>query len=273
MRLRLLRLLVRASSGRSLALLLCTTTVSAFAQSPFNGTWRPDPQRPDPGRPSDVFQLKDGEYECHSCSPPYRVKADGLAHPISGNRRFDSLSVRVVDDRTIAKTATRNGTIVIESRAEVSADGQTLTERQKMSDVGPHPVDFTSQSSRVAPVPAGAHRISGSWHLVEADLTNHDEDTDYVVADGFLSMSDRMGRSFKAKLDGTDAAYVGDSEFTTVSVRQIDSRTIEETDKKDGKPVKVARWSVDADGKTMHVQFDDLRGHVQHQDGHKVTTP
>jgi hypothetical protein len=32
----------------------------------------------------------------------------------------------------------------------------------------------------------------------------------------------------------------------------------------------VERWSVDADGKTMHARFDDTQGHVQEQDGHKV---
>jgi hypothetical protein len=242
----------------------------AIARSPFDGTWRPDPQRPDPGRPDDVLQLSNGEYACRSCKPPYRVEADGIGHPISANPRFDSLSVRVVDNRRIARIATRNNAKVVESTAEVSPDGQTLTERQTLFDAAPHPVDFTSHSHRVAPGPPGSHQISGSWHLIEADLTNHDEDTDFLVSGGFLTMSDRMGRSFKAKLDGTEAPYQGDPQFSSVSVKQVDARTIEETDMKAGKPVKIARWSVDADGKTMHVQFDDTHGHVQHQSGHRI---
>jgi hypothetical protein len=60
-----------------------------MARSPFDGTWRPDPQRPDPGRPADIIQLSNGEYQCQSCKPPYHVKADGIEHPISGNPRFD----------------------------------------------------------------------------------------------------------------------------------------------------------------------------------------
>lgn len=247
-----------------------TMTRLAMAQSPFVGTWRPDPQRPNPGRPSDLIRLSDDEYECQSCKPPYRVKADGIGHPISGNPRFDSLAVQVVDDRTVTRVAKRHGTTVIESRVEVSADGQTLTERQILSGVGPRPVDLTIRSSRTAPGPAGSHRVSGSWHVVEADLTNHDEDTDFLVSDGFLSMSDRLGRSFTAKLDGTEAPYDGDPEFTSVSVRQIDAHMIEETDKNAGKTVKITRWNVDPDGKTIHVQFDDGHGHVQHQNGHKI---
>jgi hypothetical protein len=249
---------------------LLTIVSPTMARSPFDGTWRPDPQRPDPSRAADIIQLSNGEYQCQSCKPPYHVKADGIEHPISGNPRFDSLSIQLVDDRHIVKIAKRNGMTVVESRAEVSADGQTMTERQILADAGPRPVDFTSHSTRIAPGPAGSERISGSWRLVEADLTNHDEDTDYLVSDGFLTMSDRMGRSFKAKLDGTDAPYHGDSQFTSVSVKQIDARTIEETDKSEGKVAKITRWTVDPDGKTIHVRFDDTHGHVQEQDGHKI---
>ncbi len=256
--------------GPAIAISTFMVASTAMAQSPFNGTWRPDPQRPAAGRPSDDVQLSNKEYECQSCKPPYRVRADGVDHPIGGNPRFDSLSVQVVDERTITKIFKKNGATVVESRSEVSADGQTLTERQILSGTGPRPVDFTSHSSRAAPAPAGAHRISGSWRLIEADLTNHDEDTDYLVSGGFLSMSDRMGRSFRAKLDGTDAPYHGDAEVTSVSVKQIDARTIEETDRNAGKTVKITRWTVDPDGTTMHVQFDDTHGHVQHQDGHKI---
>ena len=43
-----------------------------------------------------------------------------------------------------------------------------------------------------------------------------------------------------------------------------------ESDKKGGKVVKISRWSVGPDGKTMHVRFDDTQGHVQEQTGHKV---
>jgi len=242
----------------------------AQAQSPFDGTWRPDPQRPDPGRTPDVYQLINGDYDCRSCMPPYKVKADGMDHSVRGNPRFDTLRVTVVDDRTITKIAKKGGNTVVESRAEVSADGRTLTERQILSDAGPRKVDFTSHSSREAAGAKGAHRISGSWHLIEADLTHHDEDTVYHVADGKLAMSDHMGRSFTAKLDGTDAPYQGDPEFDTVSVKQLDERTLEETDKNAGKVVKITRWAVDPDGQTIHVRFDDGHGHVQQQTGHKL---
>ena len=251
-------------SGLMLAASACA------AQSPFDGTWRPDPQKPGADQKPDVIALLDGAYECKTCSPPYKVKADGADHSVSGNPRFDTIRVTAVDDRTITKTAQKAGRTVVESTAKVSSDGRTLSERQLLSDVGPRPIDFTSTSARVAAGPQGAHVVSGTWQLIEADLTNHDEDTTFKIANDVLFMHDRMGRSFAAKLDGTDAPYQGDPEFTSVSVKMLDARTIEESDKHAGRVVKIDRWSLDPDGKTIHARFDDTQGHVMTQDGHRV---
>jgi hypothetical protein len=145
-----------------------------------------------------------------------------------------------------------------------------MTERQIVTGMGPRPLDFTTQLSRVPGGVQGSDKISGTWQLIETDLTNHDEDTTYKVTGDTLTMSDRMGRSFTAKLDGTDAPYKGTPEFTSVSLKLIDSHTLEETDKKDGQAVLVMRWTIDPDGRTMHARFDDTHGHIMQQTGHKV---
>lgn len=64
--------------------------------------------------------------------------------------------------------------------------------------------------------------------------------------------------------------YSGDPEFTNVPVKQIDSRTILESNINAGYVVKIATWFVSPDGKTMHVRFDDTKGHIQEQDPRKV---
>jgi hypothetical protein len=91
-----------------------------------------------------------------------------------------------------------------------------------------------------------------------------------LVSNGFLIMSDRMGRGFKAKLDGTEAPYHGDPQLTSVAVKRLDDRTGEETDRKVGAPVKIAHWMVDSDGRTIHAQFDDLRGYIERQSRHRI---
>jgi hypothetical protein len=39
---------------------------------------------------------------------------------------------------------------------------------------------------------------------------------------------------------------------------------------KDAQVVKISRWTVGPDGKTMHARFDDTHGHIQEEDGHKI---
>lgn len=257
-------------SLRSLPVAGLLVAATALAQSPFDGTWRPDPQRPPASQPPDVVEVTANLYKCVSCDPPYAVKPDGIDHPIASNPYYDTLSITIVDPHTIKKVAKQGGELAIESTMTVSADGRNLTESQVLYHVGPRNLAVTKKSVRAAAGAAGANLLSGSWHLLEADLTNHDEDTTFKVSGGSLTMTDRMGRSFTAKLDGTDAPYKGDPEFTSVSLKTPDARTIEEYDKKDGTVVKMSRWTIDPDGRTLHARFDDTHGKVQTQTGHKV---
>lgn len=249
---------------------LHVTYPAPVSKSIFDGTWRPDPQRSGPEAMPDVLSLSDGIFECHSCQPPYRVPADGEDHVVDGNPRFDTLAVTVVDDRTVLRVGRRNGAVVVESRTVVAADGGDKWETQTLTGPGPRPIDVAIHATRVEPAPAGAHPLSGGWKVIEADLVNHDEDTTYLIADGTLTMRDKMGRSFTAKLDGTVAPYVGDPRYSAVSVRWIDERTIEESDINGDAVVLIMRWRVGSDGRTMHVRFDDTRGHVMEQTGHKL---
>ena len=94
----------------------------AMSQSVFNGTWRPNPQVFSPTRKPDVIELANGVYECRNCSPPYKVKVDGHDQTIEANPNFDTLSLTVVNDRTVSKIAKKSGKVVLEAKVLVSAD-------------------------------------------------------------------------------------------------------------------------------------------------------
>jgi hypothetical protein len=190
-----------------------------------------------------------------------------------------------VDDRTVHLVGRRAGVLSYESTTVVAAEGTSSIETRTAATIvgshlmpvmasrgerGPQPVLFRIVAARIGPPTAGAHLVSGSWRVMELDLLNHDEDTSYRIADGSLTMSDRMGRSYFAPLDGTVAPYLGDARFTSVSVRLLDERTIEESNLNGDTVVQVTRWQVAEDGTMMHVRFDDTRGHVMEQTGHKL---
>ena len=70
-------------------------------------------------------------------------------------------------------------------------------------------------------------------------------------------MATLNGQGYTAKLDGTEAPYKGDPGTTSVSVKKISDHELEETDKRDGKVISVARLTVSADGKTLKAAVDD----------------
>ncbi|HEX8026729.1 MAG TPA: hypothetical protein VF484_11050 [Candidatus Limnocylindrales bacterium] len=238
--------------------------------SSFDGTWRPDVQRPGADAPIEELELANGTYRCLSCDPPYEVAADGAPHAVPGQAGFDTLAIAVVDDRTVRRVASRAGQVVVDATTVLSPFGHTKRETQRQQTGTGAAFEFAIGSRRIGPAPAEAHLVSGRWQRVEADLPNHEEDTVFGIADGVLSMRDGFGRSFEAPLDGTPVPYVGDPRFDRVSAREIDERTIEETDWSGPEVVLRTRWQVDADGRTMHVRFEHADGRIQEQDGRKL---
>jgi len=231
----------------------------AIAQSAFDGTWKfnlNDAQFP---KKPDVYLLQNGRYQCTTCVPPIDIKADGQDQPVSGHPYLDSMNIKVVDDRTIEEVDKKNGKTVATSKTVVSQDGKTENwEFSDSSNSNADPVTGKGSSKQVAKGPAGSHAISGSWVTSKMEtLSDNGLMVTFKVEGGSLSMSNKTGQSYVAKLDGTEAPYKGDPGTTSVSVKSIGKNTIEETDKRDGKVISVSRMTVSADGKTMTAKFAD----------------
>src|SRR5215471_2112390 len=230
------------------ALLMPTLTMS---QSVFDGTWKGDltsakfPQKPD------EYLLKDGNYQCKTCVPPIQVKADGQDQKVIGQPYYDSVSIKIVDDRTIEEVDKKNGKTVATSKTSVSPDGNTLMfEFSDSSVTNADPVTGKGSETRVSKGPEGSHAISGSWRMAKMQsLSENAMSITYKVTGDSLTMSNQTGQSYTAKLDGTEAPYKGDPGTTSVSVKKTGANTIEETDKRDGKVISAAKMTVSADGK------------------------
>jgi len=110
----------------------------------------------------------------------------------------------------------------------------------------------------VAKGPAGSHAVSGSWVTSKMEtLSDNGLTVTFKVEGDSLSMTNLTGQSYVVKLDGTGSPYKGDPGTTSVSVKSIGKNAIEETDKRDGKVIRVLRWTVGSGGKTMAVKVAD----------------
>jgi len=231
----------------------------ATAQSVFDGTWKADlnatkfPDKPD------EYVLKDGMYSCKSCAPPYTVKADGTDQKVAGHPDFDTTNIKIVDEKTIEETTKKNGKVMSTSKTWVSADGKTMMfEFSDSSASNAAPVIGKGSETRVGAAPAGAHAISGSWKMAKMEsLSDNAMSLTYKTTADSITMTTPTGQGYTAKLDGTEAPYLGDPGTTSVSVKKTGPNSLEETDKRDGKVITVVKITVSADGKTMKFVVDD----------------
>lgn len=236
--------------------------VVAAAQSALDGTWKIDMNKVDFPKKPDQFLLQNGTYECKTCTPPYSVKADGTDQAISGHPYVDTIAIQVVNDHEIKETDKKNGKVVGTSTTTVSSDGNTVVfEFSDSSNTnGGPPVTGKGEATLVAKGPAGSHAVSGSWRTTKMESLSDNATTwTYKISGNEITMTNPTGQTYTAKLDGTEAPMKGDPGTTSVQVKLIGKNTLEETDKRDGKPIGVSKMTVAPDGKTAKISFTDMQ--------------
>src|SRR5256885_1777202 len=132
----------------SLAMLAMPAACSG--QSSFIGTWKVDFNAAMP-RKVNLWLLRSGTYSCKSCIPTIDVRADGKDHLVTG-QQYDTISVEIVNPRTVEEIEKKNGQIVSDEKLTVSNDGNTVTD-----EFG----NWKLVMRRVGKAPIGAHVLSG----------------------------------------------------------------------------------------------------------------
>jgi hypothetical protein len=123
---------------------------------------------------------------------------------------------------------------------------------------GSAPATYQMTFKRVGIPPSGVHAASGQWQVLNAQGSDNGLLVTYKTNGDELTMTEPTGETYTAKFDGADYPVKNAVGYNAVSLKRIDARTFEETDKRDGKAVDVAKISVGADGKTMTVSDHDL---------------
>lgn len=236
-------------------------SLSANAQSPFDGTWKIDVNKVDFSKKPDVYLLKDHMYSCQSCTPPYTINADGTDQAVTGHPYFDTVAITVVNDHQMKEVDKKKGKIVGRSTMTVSSDGKTATFEfsDQSSPNGGAPVTGKGQLQLVEPGPAASHAVSGSWRVVKIDnMSDNGLILTFKTAGDHVTMKNPTGQSYTAQFGGPDAPMKGDPGVTSVSVKRT-GNTLEETDKRNGKVIGVMKLTVQGDGKTAKGSYTDTQ--------------
>lgn len=214
----------------------CLIAAPALAASPIDGTWKIDIGSAELSRKPHVVLLRDGAYECSTCTPVFKVKADGAFHPVAGMDYFDEASMTVVDAATVEEVDKLKGKIVARSRYSLSPDGKTQTIAwEDMTAPDGSVARGTSIQARLAPAPAGAHPISGRWESRKVAAASDAAITiSYMLAGGTLSMKTADGFAFDAKLGGPAVPLRGDPAGAMVKARALPGGGVEITQMRKG---------------------------------------
>jgi hypothetical protein len=238
------------------ALLLLPAT--ALAASAFDGTWklRTDSFKVN-GKP-DVFVVVDGMYDCSSCVPEIKVKADGTDQKVTGHAYYDTVNVKVLSPTSIEVAQTKAGKPVVSVTYSVSADGKTLSNKF-VDHTGAKTATGSFTETRVAAAAAGAHAVSGSWQPGQVTDANEAARTyNYAMTADAFSMH-WNGQHYDAKFDGGQYPVAGDPGHTKVTLKKVDDNTVDETDYRLGKVTDEIHLAAAKDGKSIDVTDKDVQ--------------
>jgi len=223
------------------------------AADPWIGTWRivPNKTRLDPASWFRIGADGDGFRYVTSGGLSYRANFDGKEYPVMGSSAFDAMKWRRIDARTVEGTRMKEGKpIGIETHVS-SPDGQTRTATLKGTSETGDTFQSVSVYKRTAGDPSPVNPLLGEW---EAEPSMNQSDFApfrFEGVDGGLRYFTGATTLYTVKYDG-NSTVSSNPVFDEVSLRRIDDRTIEITQKKNGKVVTTWRYEAAPDGKTLN---------------------
>jgi hypothetical protein len=137
----------------------------------------------------------------------------------------------------------------------VSPDGNTMIEEFTETPTSER-VTGHAMFTRVSNGPTGSHALSGSWQMrTVKNVDSTGPTTTYQTVGNGLKVS-AGPKHFEAKFDGKDYPVEGEPS-QMVSLKRINADTLEQTEKQDGKVIRVTRMTLAEDGKSMSVESTD----------------
>ena len=245
----------------SSAVVVESVSAKTRPQNAIEGVWKVDASTVAFEGRLDELLLKDGTYSCISCTPSYTFPADGVLHPVSAPF-YDAVSVRAINDHKVERIFSKNGKQTSVNTLIVSPDDQNLTYEFSDSPTvagAPAKKGVYFETRVGSPVPA-AHVLSGQWKRSRATANNASFTMTFHLEGDRLRRIKPNGQFYDAKLDGSSAPIMGDSEGTTVSVTRLGENSFQEMDSRQGKVTDVVTFTVDSNDVLQIMQKSELTG-------------
>jgi len=233
---------------RATFLLIAVAATLAAADLPHAGKWKMNPAKSDFGESTvTITDRGSGEMQFLMDGQSYKFKTDGKDYPAIFGQ---TAAWKRMDANTWEITDKLNGKYLSTDKLTVSADGKSLTLNMK----GPKPnggtMDDTVEYQRVS----GDRGLAGKWKT--KNFKSSSPEVMELAASGEdglkLTIVD-FQLTCEAKFDGKDYPCTGPTIASgwTMSVNKSGPRTIDITNKQNGKPLYLVSMTVSSDGKTL----------------------
>ena len=223
-------------------------SLPAFAESPFDGTWKLNTSKSN--LTGDIMHYADagsGMLKYTDSDQTYTFKPDGSSFttPMGMERTF----LKTGDDSYTA-TSKRGGVLLRTTTIKVSSDGKTLMEEAKGTKPNGDNFDDTFTYVRTSP----GTGLIGSWKSTEVKLSSPNSLTIQTDgADGVTTTLSAIKASCQAKWNGKDFPATGPTvpDGLTLALSKTGPSSFKLVQKFKGKVIVIAHYHVAADGKSM----------------------
>jgi hypothetical protein len=226
------------------ALSLVTASILSAADAPYIGKWKLDAAKSQfAGQTLLIDKTPDGGYHVHQNDVDFNFKLDGKEYATPDGGTF---ATKAVDANTWDLVDRMKSKVRGTQHLSVSGDTLTGTGQQIKADGGT--IQFSTTWKRVS----GGPGFLGQWKSTE-NSTSGTIELEANGPDGVTLKFPDDGSHCDAKFDGKDCPLTGPTagDKTALSLKKIGSRSLEVTQKLNGKAVYVDTYTVSADGKTL----------------------
>jgi hypothetical protein len=230
---------------RALCILGLAAASLAAADAPYIGKWKLNPAKSQlTGETVTVEKMPDGTIHQQQGDFVFSFKLDGKEYPMPDG---STTAWKVVDANTWDRVDRAKGKVAVTSRLTLQGDIVTITYHATKPDGGT--LDGSSKWKRVS----GGPGFYGKFKSTEQNSAFSNMELTANGADGVSFRFPDDGSMCDAKLDGKDYPVTGPQAGgkETFSLKKTGARSIEITEKLDGKPMGVDKFVVSADGKTL----------------------
>lgn len=233
---------------RHTLVLFLAATAALGADLPYAGKWKLNIAKSDFGETTVTYaQTASGQMQFTAVGQSYTFQVDGKDYPALFGR---TAAWKKLDANTWETTITQSGKLLSTDTTRLSADGKTLTVNSK----GPKPAGGTFDATTVYERVSGGPGLEGKWK------TKNVKSSAPTVLE--LAASGTDGLTLKipdfqvtcdAKFDGKDYPATGPTvpPGLTLAMQKAGARSIEMTEKQNGKTLFKLTFTVSADGKTL----------------------